>query len=157
MKNEAFKIIDAGPVSAHLLAPHIRDVDKLEVALCSGQDALDALLESIKVSDDDLCWTATLSGDPVAMFGANKIEENVGGIWLLASDGIYTNKRDFMRKSLHHLALMHERYEWLTNFIHEENWVTRRWLEALGFKPVQLIEEFGVGKAPFVQYVSKRD
>lgn len=152
-----FEIVPAGRVYATQLAPHLRLSDLIEIECTSGQAPLDALLESVRLSDDDMCWAALDQGLPVAMFGANSLEgEKIGGIWLLASYGIYRNKKDFMRKCKKYLAKMHERYEWLTNFIDEENLITRRWLEKLGFKPVQRIENFGVGRRPFIQYVSKR-
>jgi hypothetical protein len=151
-----FEIVPAGRVYANQLAPHLRHGDKIEVWASSGMKPLDALLDSLEVSDDDMCWAATLNGLPVAMFGANKLQDNVGGIWLLASHGIYTNKMDFWRKSKQYLAIMHERYEFLTNFIDERNLTTMMWLPRLGFRPVQRVEEFGFGKLPFIQYVSKR-
>ena len=152
-----FKVVPAGRVYANQLAPYLRLSDRIEIACTSGQSPREALLESVRLSDSDMCWAALDQGLPVAMFGANGLdEEEIGGIWLLASYGIYRNKRDFMRKSKEYLAKMHERYKWLTNFIDEENLITRRWLEALGFKPVQRVENFGVGRRPFIQYVSKR-
>ncbi len=84
-----------------------------------------------------MCWAATLNGLPVAMFGANRLSEEIAGIWLLASPGIYTNKRDFMRKCRDHIVIMHERYEYLTNFIDARNLPTQRWLPRLGFKPAR--------------------
>ncbi len=151
-----FEIRPAGRVYANQLAPHLRVTDKIEIWASSGFAPLEALLDSIEMSDEDMRWCATLNGLPVAMFGANKLQDNVGGIWLLASPGIYTNKLDFMRHCKSHLAIMHERYEFLTNFIDERNLPTMCWLPRLGFLPVQKVEEFGYGKLPFIQYVSKR-
>jgi len=162
---EKFEIVPAGRVYANQLAPHLRPGDKLEVQRSSGLDPLDALLESIKLSDDDMCWVALLNGLPVAMFGANDMKPEddpayegvtIGGIWLLASAGIYHNKLDFMHKCKEYLAVMHERYEFLTNFIDAQNVASMIWLPRLGFRPVQQVDEFGYAKLPFIQYVSKR-
>lgn len=152
-----FEIVPAGRVYATQLAPHLRLSDRVEIMCTSGQEPLDALLDSVRVSDDDMCWAALDQRLPVAMFGANSLQgEEIGGIWLLASYGIHRNKRDFMKKCHEYLAKMHERYEYLTNFVDEQNLITRRWLQALGFLPVQRIENFGVGGRPFIQYVSRR-
>lgn len=154
---QKFEIVPATRTHANQLAPYLRACDVVEVKLASGMSPRPALLESLQVSDDDMCWTVLLDGHPVGMFGANPIEgEKVGGIWLLASVGIYKNKLDFQRKSRRYLKQMHERYEYLTNFVDEQNLVSRRWLQQLGFLPVQVIEDFGVGKRPFIQYVSRR-
>lgn len=153
---ERFEIVPAGRVYANQLAPHLRISDKIEIWAASGMDPLTALLESVEVSDDDMCWAATLNKHPVAMFGANRLSEEIGGIWMLASPGIYHNTRDFMRHSIDYLARMHERYEYLTNFIDARNLPTQRWLPRLGFKPCQQVDDYGHEKVPFIQYVSKR-
>lgn len=153
---ERFEIVPAGRVYANQLAPHLRMSDKVEIWAASGMKPLDALLDSIDVSDDDMCWAATLNGLPVAMFGANKLCDDIAGIWLLASPAIYTNRRDFMRKCKQQLAVMHERYKYLTNFIDARNLPTQRWLPYLGFRPCLKVDKYGYGKLPFIQYVSER-
>lgn len=159
---ERFEVTQAGRVHANQLAPHLRISDRIEVWRASGMQPLDALLDSIEISDEDMCWAATLNKLPVALFGANTIAEdngdgnNIGGIWLLASPAIYTNVRDFHRKCRSYLTAMHARYKYLTNFVDVENIPTRRWLKHLGFRECQLVEEFGHGKTPFIQVVSKR-
>lgn len=153
---ERFEIVPAGRVAATQLAPHLRISDQIEVWAASGMRPLDALLDSIEVSDEDMCWTATLNRHPVAMFGANRLCEEIGGIWLLASPAIYTNKRDFMRHCKAYLAKMHERYEYLTNFVDARNLPTQAWLPRLGFKPCQKVDDFGFEGVPFIQYVSQR-
>lgn len=155
---ERFEIVPATRNHANQLAPSLRMSDVVEIWASSGLTPLDALIDSIEVSDDDMCWAALYQGLPVAMFGANPLTDNneIGGIWLLASPGVYHNKRDFWRACKSHLELMHTRYEYLTNFIDERNLVTMAWLPRLGFKPCQRIEEFGYEKLPFIQYVSQR-
>ena len=137
----------------------------MEIYRASGLDPLEALLESVNLSDEDMCWAATYNGLPVAMFGANDIKPEgvpeyegvtIGGIWLLASPGIYRNKLDFMRCCREFLALMHTRYEFLTNFVDADNIPSMTWLPRLGFRPAAEVREFGYAKLPFIQYVSKR-
>jgi len=161
---ERFEIVPAGRVMANQMAPHVRDSDKLEVYRASGMDIRSALLESVDLSDDDMCWAALWQGLPVAMFGANEIKVegdgpfsdlSIGGIWLLATPTIYINKLDFMRRCKKYLALMHERYEYLTNFVDAQNVQTLMWLPRLGFRPAQEIP-YGPQKLPFIQYVSRR-
>ena len=157
---EKFEIRPASRVHCTQLANRLRASDQLEIYRASGQNCLEALLSSIQVSDEDLQWTALLRGHPVAMFGANDISpENdplsCGGIWMLASPAIYTNKLDFMRTCKEYLAKMHERYEFLTNFIDADNVPSMMWLVRLGFHPVATVP-YGPQELPFVQYVSRR-
>jgi hypothetical protein len=153
---ERFEIVPAGRVYATQLAPRLRHSDKIEVWAASGMQPLEALLDSVAVSDDDMCWAATLNKLPVAMFGVNRLSEEIGGIWLLASPAIYLNKRDFMRHCRDYLAIMHTRYQYLTNFIDARNVTTMQWLPRLGFRPVLKVDDFGHGRMPFIQYVSGR-
>lgn len=162
---ERFEIVSAGRVYANQMANHVRDTDKLEVYRASGQDIRSALLDSVDVSDEDMCWAALWNKLPVAMFGANKLsiegegpysDLSIGGIWLLATPGIYRNKTDFMRCCTKYLAKMHERYEYLTNFVDADNVVTQMWLPRLGFRVAQECPNFGVDGSTFIQYVSKR-
>ncbi|MEW5249911.1 phage protein Gp13 family protein [Microbulbifer sp. 2201CG32-9] len=150
-----FTVVPASEVEARLLAPRLRECDVREISRTSGQAPLAALLESIQVSDTDMCWCALLEGIPVAMFGANGLTPQIGGIWLLASDDIRKHRRDFMRQCRASLVLMHSRYRYLTNFIDADNQVTLKWLEVLGFVPVNRFEKFGAGGTPFIQYASE--
>lgn len=59
---EKFKIVPAGRVYANQMAPHLRPGDVMEVYRASGLDPLEALLESIELSDDDMCWAAHTKG-----------------------------------------------------------------------------------------------
>ncbi len=162
---EKFEIVPAGRVYANQMAPHLRPGDVMEVQRSSGLNPLDALLESVRLSDDDMTWAALYNKLPVAMFGCNNVKPEddplfagvtIGGIWLLATPGIYHNKLDFMRCCKEYLAVMHERYEFLTNFIDAQNVPSMSWLPRLGFRPVQQVDEYGYAKLPFIQYLSKR-
>lgn len=162
---ERFEIVPAGRVYANQMANHVRDTDKLEVYRASGQDIRSALLDSVDLSDDDMCWAALWNKLPVAMFGANKLEIegdgpysdlSIAGIWLLATPGIYRNKLDFHRCAKKYLAIMHERYEYLTNFVDADNLPTLMWLPRLGFRVAQECPNFGVDGSTFIQMVSKR-
>lgn len=162
---ESFEIVPAGRVYANQMANHVRDTDKLEVYRSSGQDIRAALLDSVDVSDDDMCWAALYNGLPCAMFGANELtvegdgpysDMSIGGVWLLATPTIYVNKLDFHRKAKEYLAKMHERYEYLTNFVDADNIPSLIWLPRLGFRPAQSVEDFGIDGSTFIQMVSKR-
>jgi len=162
---ERYEIVPAGRVYANQMANRVRETDKLEVYRSSGADIRTALLDSVDVSDEDMCWAALYNKLPVAMFGANNIQVegdgpysdiSIGGIWLLATHGIYENKLDFQRNAKKYLKVMHERYEYLTNFIDADNIPTLRWLPTLGFRVAQELPEYGIDGSTFIQMVSKR-
>lgn len=152
-----FQIYPATRSDAVSLAPRLRESDVREMTAAYGIAPQAALLESLEVSDDDMCWVAKLGDVPVVMFGVNSIAPDTGGIWMLASDEVYSNKRDFMRHCWNHLMLMHTRYRYLTNFVDVRNQVAMRWMRKLGFEAVQFLPEFGYEGRPFIQYVSGAD
>jgi len=158
---EKFEIRPASRVHATQLAPRLRPGDLMELHRATGEDPLEALLDSVRVSDEDMCWTALYQGHPVAMFGCNELYPDqpgvAGGIWMLCSAGIYHNKIDFMRCCKKYLAVMHTRYEYLTNFIDEDNIPSQTWLPRLGFKPVLRVPDFGHAQTPFIQYISQKE
>lgn len=152
-----FQIYPATRADAISLAPRLRESDVREMMAGYGLEPVIGLLESLQVSDPDMCWVAKLGTLPVAMFGVNHIGHDMGGIWMLASDDIYSNKRDFMRHCWNHLMLMHTRYKYLTNFVDVRHQSALRWLRKLGFDAVQFVPEFGHERRPFIQYVSGAD
>jgi hypothetical protein len=142
---------------AHDLAPWLRPSDRQEIRAYSGRKPLEALLLSLDASDDDMCWAVLdNNGYTIAMFGANRLNDHWGGIWLLGSHEIATNKRDAWVLMKTYLDIMHERYAVLTNFIDARNEITLRWLPKLGFKPLQAVPDFGVEQRLFIQFASFR-
>ena len=151
-----FEIRKAQFSDAVLLAPRLRESDVNEIRAASGMDPLAALVESVKVSDEDMCWCATLEGRPEVLFGASPFAEDIGGIWLLGSARIYDAPFSFLRHCRDYLKVMHERYLYLTNFVDIRHNAANKWIAKLGFKPAVCIPDFGFERRPFTQYLSKR-
>lgn len=148
------EIVPATPDHAHLLAPNLRQKDKDEVMASGGREPLEALLRSVELSDDDLCWTALLDGHPEVMWGVagNDDQPNLGCAWLLSSEEMYRIKGRFIKESHHYVSIMHERFDTLFNYVHAVNLRSQQWLEHLGFLAIDREEEYGVGKQPFILY-----
>jgi hypothetical protein len=152
-----FRIYPATKEDAISLAPRLRESDIEEMKAAYGIEPQAALLESLEASDPDMCWVAKLGGVAEVMFGVNEIAADTGGIWMLGSNQIYSNSRDFMRHCRNYRIYMHTRYPYLTNFVDVRHPAALRWMRKLGFEAVQFIPEFGVEKRPFIQYVSGAD
>ena len=45
---------------------------------------------------------------------------------------------------------MSQGYEYIYNFVDKRNWKSLKWLQFLGFEPKENIENYGVGKMPFL-------
>jgi hypothetical protein len=152
-----FQIYMATRADAVSLAPRLRESDKREIMAAYGMEPEAALLDSLEVSDADMVWAARLEGDSEVMFGVNYLGGGAGGIWMVGSDRIYENPRNFMIHCWHYLAVMHKRYPYLTNFVDVRHQAALRWMRNLGFEAVQFIPKFGHEGRPFIQYVSGAD
>ena len=146
------EIVPATHEHAVDLAPRLRADDRHEVWASGGRTPVEALLASLKASDPDMCWAATCDGKCEIMWGVARDTDHIGFVWLLGSDWIYTIKRRFWRESIRYVSRMHTRYMLLTNYVHHDNAASIRWLEIMGFEPRDRVEEFGVGKEPFIRY-----
>ena len=154
-----FQVRRSAIPDAIALAPRLRASDVKELLAAGSENAEDALLQSLRDSDTDFCFTAELDAGPEVMFGAGNLDtnNNMGHIWMLGTDRIYENPRNFMDHCWHHLALFHTRYTYLTNFVSCEHVAANRWMRKLGFDPVQFTRNYGPHGHPFIQYISEAD
>ena len=134
------------------LAPRLRRDDKWEVMCSSGLNSIDALTQSIQFSE--MCWTALLDNRPEIIWGVCKFppDPSMGIVWLLSSEELYKIPGRFHRESVKGIAKMHESFDTLFNYVAAVNMKSRKWLESLGFTARETIEQYGVGKQPFILY-----
>ncbi len=146
-------IVPATLEHARLLAPRLRRSDRLEVMYSSGLNALDSLTQSIQFSK--VCWTALIDGRPEICWGACEFPPNhsMGIVWLLSSEELYRIPGRFVRESKIYVSKMLETFDTLFNYVHAVNMKSQKWLENMDFEAKGRIEEYGVGKQPFILYV----
>jgi len=146
-------VVPAEPHHLPVLAENLRDADRAELA-AAGHDPADALVESYAVSDPDMCWTALVDGEPVAIWGAARLDDVFGSAWLLTAKKLETVKREAWVASVEYVRKMHSRYPVLFNYVDARNVVSRRWLQRLGF--AQSEQPVYINGFPFYPYVSLR-
>lgn len=135
---------------AAYLAPRLREQDVQELWRVGHRDFLDVLLTSIAASDE--AYTILAELEPVGVFGvAPATEPGVGIPWMLASDGLLSVRKDFVRYGFQIVEDFNSRYPLLTNVVWRGNSVSRRWLAYVGFEEV---EPFG---AEFIRFERKED
>lgn len=127
------EIVPALPEHVATIADRMRPADVAEVAAASGRTPHDALLLSLKRST--VCWTALLDGQPELMFGVGDLNilTRTGSPWLLGTDAVEREYRQFLRQSRNWPEQLLQRYDLLRNFVDDRNTVSKRWLEWLGF------------------------
>lgn len=146
------QIVPASLCHVTRLCAEMRQADRDELA-CFHVAPKDALVDSILRSDEDMRWTATLDGWPVAVFGVVNCDNGRGGAWLLTGDRLVLAKREAWLHSVRFVRTMHSRYPVLFNAVDARNVVSRRWLERLGFRSIEVVD---VGPHPHHIYESRR-
>jgi len=122
---------EVGHVAA--IAERMRAADAAEVMASSCRSPHDALMFSLTGSVQ--AWTATIDGAPEVMFGVADLNilTGLGAPWLLGTDAVDRNYRQFLRRSLSWREQLSQRYDVLRNFVDDRNEVSKRWLEWMGF------------------------
>lgn len=90
---------------------------------------------AMTILDDD--------GTPIGVFGVSPFDASgrVGIIWLVGTEDLNTkHKTRFLRECRKGIHLLHEVYPCLTNLVHEDNHLHRRWLNFMGFKRLGTVQ-----------------
>lgn len=137
------------------LSPNLRLADRREVIACSGKDVSTGL----KLAQDgsDKCWTVTLEGEPIALFGyVQSTVNSSANIWLLGSDKIKTIKWQFLRESRKWLKQIVSDFDRVWAIADVRNSAHRDWYEWLGFKVTTTVD-WGPFKLPFyhIEYLKE--
>ena len=130
-------VIEVIPARAsHLrrIAAVMRQADRDEIRAASGRSPLSALSCSFRKSRH--AWVVLIDGQPEVIFGVGDLNilAGVGAPWLLGSDTIWQNRREFMRGSRQVLDQMLGMYSTLRNVVDCRNSASIRWLGWLGFR-----------------------
>ena len=132
---------------ASYMAQYMRDSDKLELRLSSGDDLEDTLEKSFKASSD--CRVACVNGIPCCIFGVAPLFDEVAAPWMVATKAVYRFKGKLITDAVGWIESIKPNFRRLVNFVHAENTSSIAWLKRLGFTIGYTDLEYGVGKAPF--------
>ena len=133
------------------LAPRLRFEDKREILANSGLFPYEALHLSYKFSA--ISFTiVNPQNEPVAIFGINDVGNNVGAIWLLATDKLKDIQYTFLRENKKVIDFLNTKYKILWNFVDCRNSLHIRWLKWCGFKFINK-QNYGVLNKPFYEFI----
>lgn len=138
MIRRTFAIGSVGPAEAadaDALAPILREADVREIAALDGRDPGEALRYSI----DNAKFALALrdpSGAPVSLLGVGWIRTNprAGHAWFVSSDRLDAFALVFLERVRASFDAMVAGHDVVSNWVHEPNAVTLRWLRWLGFE-----------------------
>lgn len=138
----------ANTKDAYTFAHKLRAVDRLELARSVGGKPSEVLLHGIEMGD---AWTAYEDNEPICIFGVVPTETpGTGVIWMLGTPLLDRKAKELVRRSKQWVEHFQDDYRVLFNYVDCDNTRTLRWLRALGFRERMVIEQYGVGKTPFV-------
>lgn len=133
------------------LAENLRELDRDEIMAVSEGSVLEALIESVEISEHT--WIMDASGVPLGIFGVTPFDERQAIIWMMATDEINDHSIKFLRNSH---AIIKQFFEMtgasvLWNYTYAENTLHHAWLEWLGaeFGPPMAIGNQGEKFLPF--------
>lgn len=138
------------------LADTMCQADVTEIFLSDGLDPLKALQRACRDSEEINTIVAP-DGELLGMFGLSNIDDITAAPWMLTSGKLQNYYRQFLRESKQWVIDANERKPLLLNYVHVDNKNAMLWLKFLGFKFVRLVKEYGVGKAPFYEFVRMKD
>ena len=97
-----------------------------------------SILPSIQLFDSWVAsamrWTIWIDKKVAGVFGCSGKAGQVGVPWLLGSELLTKVPEVFVIDAPKYVDMMQERYKFLFNYVHEENRISTRWLQWLGFK-----------------------
>jgi N-acetylglutamate synthase-like GNAT family acetyltransferase len=130
----------------YALFPLLREQDRKEIALATGDHTAKVLLDSLKASEE--AWVAEeTDGTLLGIYGVARVE-GMGGVWMLATPAVYRHSKALVKDGRAWILRVMERYPMLFNFVHAENTRSIAWLRKLGFTIGELVP-FGAAQAPF--------
>ena len=133
------------------LAPRLRYEDKREILASTGLLPYEALLKGYL--ENVIVFTIVNKKNiPVGIFGVNDCGNDVGAIWLLASEDLTTAQISFLRQCRDVVKVLNTKYKILWNFVDCRNSLHIKWLKWCGFKFINK-QNYGVLNKPFYEFI----
>ena len=133
METRQCRVRIATKKDADYIARNLRVSDVEE--LTDGGLTTAAVSESFTRSTYCRCMCAP-DGKPFAIWGCGRIADDIGSVWMLATDDLENHRIAFGRICAGEVRHMLSIYPLLTNYVHVSNIRSQRWLTLLGAKLV---------------------
>ncbi|MCA8110255.1 hypothetical protein [Burkholderia cepacia] len=149
------RVRKATSADCYSLFPRLREQDRAEIALSSGDATEAPLLRSLVASAE--AWVAVDSNDvPFCIYGVAEVD-GLGSPWMVATPEVYRFAKRLVKDGRVWVASIQERYTALFNFVHADNSASIAWLRSLGFTIGELVPDYGVARAPFYHFYRVRN
>lgn len=137
------------------IADNMRKADRIEVMASDGHTPLEALQQSLKMSQS--ATVACVEGVPCVIFGLviHNLIEGTGSPWMLGTEGSLKHRRQFLIETPLVIDEMLRTCIKLFNHVHVKNRESVRWLKWLGFT-FDNPAPFGVAGEEFQRFYIER-
>jgi len=131
------------------LAGRLKAADVDEVLAAEGVGPSDAIRLSVDLS---LRAEAILvDGRVEGVWGLAHAADDHGVPWMLSSAVLVSDARQLVREGRRIIEECLQVYPVLSNWVDCRNVGSLNWLQRIGFAPVELDREYGVGRVPFLR------
>lgn len=137
-----------------VIAPRVRAADRRELWDAYGQLPVQVIDASFQASSS--CWTGTVDGQPIVMFGVVPVTAGIGRPWMIGTDLVEVYQKIFLKRCRGVVAEFHREYELLVNWVAADNKQALQWLAWLGFT-ILPAEIMGHNLKPFHKFERWRD
>lgn len=135
----------------HYVGSRLRAADLAEVR-SRGSDPVEAVIKGYVYGDR--CVTILAGGEPICVYGAVSTGQSPksASVWMLGTDGVYANRRDFIKDSRERVHDLIRDYELVWNYVDSRNHLHVRWLRWLGFTFIRSTTELSVDGTPYYEF-----
>ena len=140
------------------LSNNMRDQDINEIKISHNINPLEGLLSAFQLKNSKVFTIVGSNKECVGMFGISDCPfvKKFGVVWLLSSDNLNADTKQFIRECKSWVALLNEKYDYIYNWVYPDNWKTLKWLQFCGFKP-SLKHKYGVNNEEFLLVMRKKN
>ena len=119
------------------LRDHIREGDRIELALATGRPPEEVLDETLVIATQSFVYVE--DGVVLCVFGVttDHHDPEIGVPWMIASDTFESAGKRLVRKCRDKITELSKGYNLLFNYVHADNSVAINWLEWCGFTVVR--------------------
>lgn len=141
----------ASPEDVFAMGDKIRVADRLECWAAGHIWAEEAIMRGLASSTR--AWTARADGVILSILGVEPVSAltGLGRPWMIGTDSLETYAVAAIRESRPALAIMHQLFPRLENWVDARNLKSIRWLRWLGFK-VYTPKPWGIEQMPFHRF-----
>ena len=131
------------------LASRMKQPDVDEVLAAGGVEPLEAIQLSIELSLR--AEAIVVDGRVEGVWGLAEATPDHGVPWMLSSEVLVSDARQLVREGRRIVEECLARYPVLSNWVDCRNVGSLSWLQRIGFEPVELDRDYGVGRIPFLR------